>query len=53
MTYQKVWKREIKTANGSTIITTMSIAIASNDQKSSVNQVMTVQTCSTSGSAKD
>jgi hypothetical protein len=48
MAYHKVWKREVKTTDGSTIVTTTSIAIASNDQKSSVNQVITVQTSSTS-----
>lgn len=53
MAYQKVWKREVRTADGSTIITTTSIAIASNDQHSSVNQVITVQSSSTNNSNKD
>ncbi len=47
MAYHKIWKREVKTADGSTIVTTTSIAIASNDQRNSVNQVITVQTSST------
>jgi hypothetical protein len=48
MAYHKVWKREVKTADGSTIITTTSVAIASNDQNSSVSQVITVKTSSSS-----
>lgn len=53
MAYHKVWKREVKTADGSTIITTTSVAIASNDQNSSVSQVITVKTSSASSSAPD
>ncbi len=53
MAYQKVWKQEVKTADGSTTITTTSVAIASHDQKSSISQVVTVKTSSTSSSGHD